>query len=79
MRQPNENFIQAPSKIIAPIEMSPGELAEYKDSAKASNVSLEADGVSNPQKITAYTLPTTTKTESGRTRKWWGRFIISEG
>ncbi len=78
MKQPSKDFIKAPSTIRAPIEMTTEELSAYEDSAKASNVSLEPDGVSNPQKITSYELPTAAKTESGKTQKWWGRFIVSE-
>jgi hypothetical protein len=67
---PNRAGIEAPSRIENPIAISSEQFAnEYADSAKAGQVSLDPDGVSNPQPITTYT--------GGNPMK--GRFIVKGG
>lgn len=53
----SEDFIQAPSKIRPEVEISQEEFNGIADQGKGSLVSLDPDGVSNPQNITTYTLP----------------------
>lgn len=73
MRKPSEDFIQAPSVLWPEIEMSEAEFNDQvADTAKASLVSLEPDGISNPQKIIAYTVPIEVSSGS---KGWIGRFI----
>ena len=53
---PNIKGIEAPSRIEDPIEISASEFARgFADSARASEVSFDTDGISNPQSVTTYT------------------------
>jgi hypothetical protein len=52
---PNSKDIHAPSRNLSDVEMSSEEfVANYADKGKAMQVSLNDDGISNPQTITAY-------------------------
>lgn len=61
MVRPSEDFIQAPSKIRPGVEISQEEFNKIADQGKGLLVSLDPDGVSNPQNITTYTLPVGSK------------------
>lgn len=74
---PNSNGIEAPSRIEAPVEMSPEALASFADTGRAARVSLKPDGISNPQNVTAYTLPAMVETESGEVDIWPCRYIVT--
>ncbi len=74
MRWPNHDCIQAPSQIRPAIEFSSNVVASII-SSQMSTVSLEADGLSNPQQILSYNLPMEIKTESGKSQTWIGRYI----
>ena len=53
--------------IEAPIEISTSEFARgFADNARASEVSFDTDGISNPQSVTTYTGP----------NPMTGRFIV---
>ncbi len=55
MRTPNQEFISSPSKIRPTIEVTREEFdAKYVPMAHTRTVSLEDDGVSNPQPTAAY-------------------------
>jgi hypothetical protein len=55
MLRPNAQFIYAPSKLRPVKRISEREFVTcYAGSAQAIQVSFEADGVSNPQPVTAY-------------------------
>ena len=55
---PNYAGTQAPSQLETSIEMDSDTLAEcYGDTAHAAKVSFNPDGVSDPQLVTAYSLP----------------------
>lgn len=73
MVKPSADCIQAPSSIKAEVELSQAEFDKITDTGSASLVSLDDDKLSNPQQITAYTLPIEVKSGS---KGWIGRFIV---
>ena len=55
MVRPNREGIYAPSRLSESKVISEGEfLTRYADHGRVISVSFEADGVSNPQPVTAY-------------------------
>lgn len=66
VRVPNRAHVHAPSKNLPDIEMSNKEFLEkYADKSKTMPVSLDKDGVGNPQNITAYVVDIPDKVTGG--------------
>ncbi len=57
MVRPNREFVSAPSRIRPSIEMTKSEFDQISDTARSAMVSLEEDGVSNPQQVITYNVP----------------------
>jgi hypothetical protein len=54
MVAPNRFGIQAPSRLQSPVFINDVDFMLLADAARIALVSFEADGISNPQRVTAY-------------------------
>lgn len=77
MVRPSSNSVSAPSELRGQVEISEEAFSAFADTAKTSLVSLEEDGVSNPQQITSYSLPTAIQTGDSNVQVWPGRYIVT--
>lgn len=74
MVRPSKDSIRAPSNLRPNVVLTEAEFNEIADTGTSSLVSLEADGISNPQQITAYTVPVVVQ---GGLKGWVQRCIVS--